>query len=227
MIDRAAEEVDGPGAVTGPAGGSAGTMLRQAREAAGLHIGALSVALKVPVRKLEALEADQLDLLPDAVFARALASSVCRNLKIDPAPILARLPGQVMPDLQLDSSTSDRTSLHSPRALWNISMLARIPTPVLVVAALLLLAAVVLFFMPDRALSPSDTVSSVSGPATVATTTDTVTQPVAVAVAAIPELGASAAAALPVPVAPPAVQAPAPAAAPDNSLLLLRASSTA
>ena len=37
---------------------SAGSMLRQAREMAGLHIGALAVALKVPVKKLEALEAE-------------------------------------------------------------------------------------------------------------------------------------------------------------------------
>ena len=66
---------------------SAGTLLRQAREAAGMHIGALSVSLKVPVKKLEALEADRLDLLPDAVFARALAASVCRTLKADPGPI--------------------------------------------------------------------------------------------------------------------------------------------
>ncbi len=71
---------------------TAGGMLRQAREAAGLHIGALAVSLKVPVRKLEALEADQYDSLPDMVFVRALASSVCRTLRMDPAPILAKLP---------------------------------------------------------------------------------------------------------------------------------------
>lgn len=62
---------------------TAGELLRQAREAAGLHVAALAVSMKVPVKKLEALEADRLDLLPDAVFVRALASSVCRTLKID------------------------------------------------------------------------------------------------------------------------------------------------
>ena len=71
---------------------SAGAMLRAAREAAGLHIAALAVSLKIPVRKLEALETDRLDLLPDAVFARALASSVCRSLKVDPDPVLRLLP---------------------------------------------------------------------------------------------------------------------------------------
>ena len=78
---------------------SAGALLRAARETAGLHVAALAVSMKVPVKKLEALEADRFDLLPDAVFVRALASSVCRNLKIDPAPILSRLPHQHVPRL--------------------------------------------------------------------------------------------------------------------------------
>ncbi|UUZ68449.1 helix-turn-helix domain-containing protein [Polaromonas sp. P2-4] len=51
---------------------SAGTLLRDAREAAGLHIATLAVSLKVPVKKLEALEQDRFDLLPDLVFARWL-----------------------------------------------------------------------------------------------------------------------------------------------------------
>ncbi len=71
---------------------SAGAMLRRAREEAGLHIGALAVSLKVPVKKIEALEADRLDLLPDTVFARALAGTVCRLLKVDPVPVLAAFP---------------------------------------------------------------------------------------------------------------------------------------
>lgn len=80
---------------------SAGEMLRNAREAAGLHIAALAVSMKVPVKKLEALESDRIDLLPDAVFVRALASSVCRALKVDPAPILERLPHVVAPQFQV------------------------------------------------------------------------------------------------------------------------------
>ena len=71
---------------------TAGALLRDAREAAGLHIAALAVALKVPVAKLEALEADNYSALPDMVFVRALASSVCRTLKIDPQAVLALLP---------------------------------------------------------------------------------------------------------------------------------------
>ena len=87
------------------AGPSAGTFLRQARENAGLHIGALAVSLKVPVKKIEALESDRLDLLPDAVFARALASSICRTLKIDAAPVLAGLPEGQRTTLKTDESS--------------------------------------------------------------------------------------------------------------------------
>ena len=75
----------------------------QAREAAGLHVAALAVSLKVPVRKLEALEEDRYDLLTDAVFVRALASSICRTLKIDPQPVLDRLPQTTAPRLAQDS----------------------------------------------------------------------------------------------------------------------------
>jgi cytoskeleton protein RodZ len=72
--------------------GSAGALLRAARERQGLHIAALAAAIKIPQRKLEALEADRFDELPDATFTRALAMTVCRALKIDAAPVLAQLP---------------------------------------------------------------------------------------------------------------------------------------
>jgi cytoskeleton protein RodZ len=86
--------------VSATAVSSAGSLIRAAREAQGLHIAALAVSLKVPVKKLEALEADRLDLLPDVVFVRALASSVCRALKVDATDILAKLPQTSAPRLE-------------------------------------------------------------------------------------------------------------------------------
>jgi cytoskeleton protein RodZ len=71
---------------------TAGGLLRQARQAQGLHIAALAAAIKVVPKKLELLESDQFDQLPDATFTRALAQTVCRTLKIDAAPVLALLP---------------------------------------------------------------------------------------------------------------------------------------
>ena len=66
--------------------------MRSAREKAGVHLGVLSVNLKVSIKQLEALEADQFQHLPEPVFARALAAKVCRFLKIDSEPVLALMP---------------------------------------------------------------------------------------------------------------------------------------
>ena len=71
---------------------SAGRLLREARERQGLHIAALAAAIKVQQKKLEALETDRHDLLPDATFVRALAQTVCRALKIDATEVMRRLP---------------------------------------------------------------------------------------------------------------------------------------
>jgi cytoskeleton protein RodZ len=81
---------------------SAGQMLKQARLDAGLHIAALAVSLRVPVKRIEALENGQMDVLPDTVFVRALTSSICQVLKIDPLPILDKLPKASTPRLNRD-----------------------------------------------------------------------------------------------------------------------------
>jgi len=67
-------------------------LLRAAREKQGLHIAALAAAIKVAQRKLEALEGDRYNELPDATFTRALAQTVCRTLKVDARPVLELLP---------------------------------------------------------------------------------------------------------------------------------------
>jgi cytoskeleton protein RodZ len=126
-------------------GASAGALLREARERQGLHIAALAAAIKIPQRKLEALEADRFDELPDATFARALAMTVCRALKIDPAPVLAQLPrlggagladvtGGLNTPFRQRSGRSDPTELRALRHPLAWAALA-----VLVAAAALLL----------------------------------------------------------------------------------------
>ncbi|HRH89477.1 MAG TPA: helix-turn-helix transcriptional regulator, partial [Rubrivivax sp.] len=77
---------------TESAGASAGALLRAARERQGMHVAALAATIKIPQRKLEALEADRYGDLPDATFTRALALTVCRALKLAPEPVLALLP---------------------------------------------------------------------------------------------------------------------------------------
>jgi len=137
-----------PQPATGTGGPTAGTLLRTAREANGLHIAALAVAIKVPVKKLEALEADRFDALPDAVFVRALAASVCRTLKIDPGPVLDKLPQSVTPQL-----AKNERGINMPVGgsgfLLPRSWIAFISRPTVLVVAALLLAAVAVVFFPE------------------------------------------------------------------------------
>ncbi|GAB3760262.1 DUF4115 domain-containing protein [Ramlibacter monticola] len=128
-------------------GVSAGTLLRQAREAAGLHVATLAANLKVPVRKLEALEEDQYEELPDAVFVRALASSVCRTLKIDPMPVLQRLPQNPQPRLA-ERAYAVNEPFHSPKDGPLPGLLAQVSRPVVLTVVALLLGALVLIFLP-------------------------------------------------------------------------------
>lgn len=158
-----------PAAVT-----SAGALLRQGRVAAGLHIAALAVALKVPVRRLEALESDRFDLLPDAVFVRALASSVCRALKMDAAPVLALLPASVPPRLS-ESSAHTHDAYHSGGSARGLPMWRMLPKPVMVSAAVLVLATAGLIFWPlvQKALATSGETSLVDSASASGTLTST------------------------------------------------------
>ena len=127
-------------------------LLRAARESAGLHIAALAAALKVPVRKLEALEAGRYEELPDLTFARALASSACRHLKVDPAPILEQIPQGVAPELGGSGRAINAPfkPASDPGPVNPISWLSR---PAMLAAIVLLLGALVIVFLP-RAQDP-------------------------------------------------------------------------
>lgn len=178
-------------------GTSAGALLRQARENAGLHIGALAATLKVPVKKLEALESDRLELLPDAVFARALAATVCRILKLDPAPVMRLLPGQVTPPLQAGIKIST-ASFDRPGMGWRVPLFSRMPKAVVVSASLLVVAALALLFMPslDRlklkfGKPPADAAGSMGSAGTASSTETTIAR---AAVEPMPLAGAQAAA---------------------------------
>jgi cytoskeleton protein RodZ len=155
-MNESARLGDGDTALIGPAvdndGVTAGAILRQAREAAGLHVAALAVALKVPVRKVEALEEDRLDLLPDAVFTRALASSVCRTLKIDPQPVLERLPQTAAPRLVQDGDGLN-APFHAPSDGARLSWPNHLSK---------LLGALVLIFLPS--MQQEDKIAGVSPP---------------------------------------------------------------
>ncbi len=131
---------------------TAGTLLRQAREAVGMDVSVLASALKVPVGKLQALEADDFTALPDAVFARALASSVCRALKIDAAPVLQGLPQGQAPRLVSDADGINATfkDPQDKRLLpWS---LPAVPRGASLAVLALLIAAALVYFLPTGML---------------------------------------------------------------------------
>lgn len=168
---------------------TAGAMLRDARQAAGIHIAALAVALKVPVSKLEALESDNYDALPDTVFVRALASSMCRTLKLDPAPVLSLLPQNKGPRLATDNGglnapMKGRSGKSSSLNSFSSSSTSRSVT--LIVLALLV-GALVLVFLPRQPASDAQSATK-NVPAAPQPVADVVEQP---SVAAIPSGPAS------------------------------------
>jgi cytoskeleton protein RodZ len=134
----------------------AGARLKRAREAAGMHVGALAVMLKVPVHRLEALESERWDLLPDAVFVRALAGSVCRALKVDATPVLEKLPNPTRQPVAPDDGLN--APFRAAQGQGPVTLAASQLTRPLVLAVLaLLLGAVVLVFLPwfQRLASPT------------------------------------------------------------------------
>ncbi len=161
------------------AGPTGGAMLKAAREAAGLHIGALAVTLKVPVKKLEALEADRMDLLPDAVFVRALAASVCRTLRIDAAPVLARLPVTVAPRLKTVEAGIN-APFRVPGGDPAVSIRERIGSPLAMAVTVMLLGAAILLISP-----PLDRIEQWLGLAQSDASSQTAVAPLAPAPAAV------------------------------------------
>jgi len=128
---------------------TAGALLRTARQSQGLDIATLATLLKVPVHKLQALEQDQPEILADPVFARALAASICRILKLDPATVLHRLPA-----IAAFKVTSQNRGINAPfRARSSsrnvVPFWSHISRPAVLVGLALLLGALVLMFLPS------------------------------------------------------------------------------
>lgn len=136
---------------------SAGTLLRGYRESLGIKPDALASKLHVPVGKLLALEQDRLDALPDAMFARALALAVCRQLERDAAPVLARLPAQDVSRLATHNERGLDFPLKRPSLLPASGLRALLELPLWQrVLGLLLLLALFMAVNPWGAGAPGD-----------------------------------------------------------------------
>lgn len=130
-MSTAADTPQGPGALLGAA-----------RRRQGLHIAALAAQLKVSPARLEALEAERWDELPDPTHARALATSVCRVLGIEAAPILAGMPRGAGAALErvsagLNQPVREATALRAASLRWG-----------LLVAVIILVGALAVRFWP-------------------------------------------------------------------------------
>ena len=177
-------------AATPPA--SAGALLRQAREARGMHIAALAAAMKVSPAKLEAIESDRYEQLPDMTFVRALAQTMCRLLKTDPQPVLALLP-QAVPAGGPDGLARVSSGLNTPfrdqgdRADPWARLLSR--GPLVWAGAALLVAAVVVYGVPAghwfgrEAPSAPATFAAPAAPALASAPADAASQPASAAIA--------------------------------------------
>lgn len=152
---------------------SAGGLLRRARQAQGLHIAALAAAIKVAPQKLELLESDRIDQLPDATFTRALAHTVCRHLKIDAAPILALLPPLSGYRIEQVGEGLNMPFRERPGRLVP-KQLASVASPVLWIAGLIMLLTLAVYAIPAHwlnfAMSSAARVSRIAAAASAAPT---------------------------------------------------------
>lgn len=126
---------------------TAGGIIRSAREAQGIDLGSLAAMLKIPLRRMEALEGGRHDELQGPTFERALAQAACRVLRIDPKPVLALLP-------QHERNTLERVTegINTPFRDGQASRAFELPglmRPAVVIVVLLVLAAIALFAVPE------------------------------------------------------------------------------
>lgn len=132
-----------------------GEALRQAREAAGLQIASLAAMLKVPVERLQALEAGRYQELPNLTFARALASSVCRVLKIDPAAVLQGLPHGGEVKLGTDRPIQARSFDSNRRGLFRLPGGLHLGSSLVLSLLVLVLAVALWWWLPQREAEPA------------------------------------------------------------------------
>lgn len=91
MTTQQDNQVSGSENASGPHK-SVGKILAEAREQQGLSVFDVSNRIKFAPRQIEALEADDFVLLPEAAFVRGFVRSYARLLQLDTDPLLSALP---------------------------------------------------------------------------------------------------------------------------------------
>ncbi|MDB5817698.1 MAG: hypothetical protein JWQ11_1338 [Rhizobacter sp.] len=113
-----------------------------------MPIEALAAAIKVTPAKLAMLERDDHSGLLDATFVRGLAQTVARYLKIDPEPVLSRLPPPL--GRGLEQATQGLNKPFREHSVRREGSGGSSPAgPVVWMALLLVCAAAVVYFVPS------------------------------------------------------------------------------
>lgn len=115
----------------------AGARIRAARQQRGLPLDVLAAQMKVPVARLDALEREQWDALPDPTHARALATSVCRALELDARPILEAMPRGAGAALERVTQGLNQPFRTAPARTWSVGLWGLLALLLLAGAALL------------------------------------------------------------------------------------------
>jgi len=71
---------------------SVGQLLKAHREQANVSLESLTGPLKLSISQLQRLESDQYQTLGPITFVKGYIKNYCRELHVDSAPILAKLP---------------------------------------------------------------------------------------------------------------------------------------
>jgi cytoskeleton protein RodZ len=88
---------DAPAAAKPAAPLSFGVALAAAREAIGVSVGDMAGRLRLHPRQIAALEAEQINVLPEATFVRGFIRNYAKEVRLDPAPLLASFDARVGP----------------------------------------------------------------------------------------------------------------------------------
>jgi cytoskeleton protein RodZ len=203
---------------TNPATGF-GEYLRREREMRGVSLEEMSVATKISLRFLEAIENEELSKLPGGIFTRSFVRSYAHYLGLDEERVLVdcRLAGQQKPEVDIRRITANR-----PRTNAGASRVIAF-----LVAGVLLAGGYALFRYSHRTLEQTSSTPMPSPPSTPANANPAAAVPPAppsataqqgnsslpVATSGTPAVGAGTAS----PIAPGATASPDAASNPSNS----------
>jgi len=161
---------------------TAGSLLKEAREARGLSLEEVAAATRVRVPYLEALEADALNQLPAPVYARGYLRSYANLLELEPEPLVASLR---------PAREAERVvPMPARRAPWRPAL-----SPGLVLAATLVVVGGAFGLYARHELALENAAATRPAPVLIATPPATSPAPAAAAKAAAPPAAAAAAAA--------------------------------